>query len=449
MKKPLFNWLESIGLTLTPMISTGIILLVILLTSLILHVILHRVVMRLLRNQAEQPGTWWQDALFKHHLFKRMALTLQGIILFVQARIWLEPASTVLPVIEILTHLWILLYALLSLFSLLDTLLDFSLRTPRGRRLPLRGIFQGIKLVTSALVLILIVALLIGKSPLLLFSGLGAMTAVLLLVFKDPILGFVAGIQLSANKMLAVDDWLEMPKYGADGDVIDITLTTVKVRNWDKTITTIPTYALISDSFKNWRGMSEAGGRRIKRPVFIDATSVHFLDEDEVARLRKAQLLSDYIETKAKDIAADNQANNIDTSSPANGRRLTNLGTFRAYLTAYLKANKNIHKTLTLMVRQLDPGPNGIPLEIYAFSSNLNWADYEGIQADIFDHIFAVMPEFGLRVYQNPTGYDMRQMVSAIALEKNATGKKSTDGEAAAQPETTAAAQTDDSGTKE
>lgn len=418
IKEHLFNWLESLGLQLTPWISTSIILLVIALTSLVIHITLHWVVLKMLTRQARQSQIWWQDALFKHRLFKRLALTLQGVILYTQARIWLEPQSAALPIIEIITQLWILLYSLLALFSLLDTLHEFSQHSAKTKNLPLRGLFQGIKLITSVIALIMVVALLIGKSPLLLFSGLGAMTAVLLLVFKDPILGFAAGIQLSANQMLAVDDWLEMPKYGADGDVIDISLTTVKVRNWDKTITTIPTYALISDSFKNWRGMQETGGRRIKRSVFIDATSVHFLNEDDIARLRKLQLLSEHIENKLKEIAEDNKARNVDPSSPANGRRLTNLGIFRAYLTAYLKANNKIHKGLTQMVRQLDPGENGIPLEIYAFASDTDWVAYEGIQADIFDHIFAVMPEFGLRVYQNPTGYDMRLMASGPGMTK-------------------------------
>ena len=416
IKEHLFNWLESIGLQLTPMMTTGIILLVIALTALVVHIILHLGILRALKRLAQHAQLQWQEALFKSGLFKRAALTLQGVILYTQARIWLDSDSAALPIIETVTELWILLFALLTLFSLLDTLQDFSRFSEKARNLPLRGIFQGIKLVTAVIALILAIALLIGKSPLLLFSGLGAMTAVLLLVFKDPILGFVAGIQLSANNMLAVNDWLEMPKYGADGDVIDISLTTVKVRNWDKTITTIPTYALISDSFKNWRGMQETGGRRIKRAVFIDATSVHFLSEEDIARLRKLQLLSAHIETKLKEIAEDNRARSIDPSSPANGRRLTNLGVFRAYLTAYLKTSNKIHKELTQMVRQLDPGENGIPLEVYAFANDTDWVAYEGIQSDIFDHIFAVLPEFGLRVYQNPTGHDMRQLVAGLNM---------------------------------
>src|SRR5690606_11870231 len=310
------------------------ILLVILSTALIVHVILHLGVLRALKHLAKQTQLKWHDALFKTGLFKHAALTLQGVILYTQARIWLDSDSSALPIIELTTELWMLTFTLLTLFSLLDTLHEFARYNEKFRTLPLRGIFQGIKLVAAVTALILAVALLIGKSPLLLFSGLGAMTAVLLLVFKDPLLGLVAGIQLSANKMLAVGDWLEMPKYGADGDVIDINLTTVKIRNWDKTITTVPTYALISDSFKNWRGMSEAGGRRIKRAINIDTTSVHFLTEDDINRLRKAQLLSQYIENKLAEIKVYNETNKVDASSATNGRRLTNLGTFRAYLDA-------------------------------------------------------------------------------------------------------------------
>lgn len=411
MKDALFEWLESLGLTLTPLVGTGIILLLILVTSLVIHLLLHKGVLRLLEHQARQTEGWWQTALFRHRLFKRLALTLQAFILFTQARIWLNQDTSALQIIEVVIYLWVVLFCLLSLFSLLDTVEDLNPNAPQGRRLPVRGIFQSVKLLASLLAIIYAISVVIGKSPTILLSGLGAMTAVLLLVFKDSILGLVAGIQLAANDMLAEGDWLEMPKYGADGEVIDISLTTVKVRNWDKTISTIPTYALISDSFKNWRGMSEAGGRRIKRALYLDATSVRFLTEADINKLRRAQLLSDYIENKLREIAAYNEAHGCDPSSPVNGRRLTNLGTFRAYLTAYIHNHPRIHPGMTRMVRQLDPGPEGIPLEVYAFTNTTEWLVYESIQADIFDHIFAVLPEFDLRIYQNPTGHDMRGLI--------------------------------------
>lgn len=414
MKEPLFNWLESLGLTITPAIGTAIILAIILFTALVIHIVLHHGVLPVIDRQTGRNEHWLHTALFKNKLFSRLVLTFQGVVLFVQARLWLEAGSGALEIIEVFTHLWILVFVLLSLFSLFDTLTTLLDRLPSTRKFPTRGIMQSLKLVAAFLMVIFAISLLIGKSPLLLFSGLGAMSAVLLLVFKDPIMGLVAGIQLSANNMLAVGDWLEMPKYGADGFVTDINLTTVKVDNWDRTTTTVPTYALISDSFKNWRGMFDSGGRRIKRSVYIDATSVHFLAEEDIARLRRAHLLSEYIETRLTDIEQDNSARGVDPSSPVNGRRLTNLGTFRAYLTAYIRAHNGINQDMIQMVRQLSSGDTGIPLEIYAFTANTAWVAHEGVQADIFDHIFAVLPEFGLRLYQNPTGHDMRSMIANI-----------------------------------
>jgi miniconductance mechanosensitive channel len=239
------------------------------------------------------------------------------------------------------------------------------------------------------------------------------MTAVLLLIFKDAILGLVAGIQLTANKMIAVGDWIEMPKYGADGDVLDLTLTTVKVQNWDKTITTIPTYALISDAFKNWRGMQESGGRRIKRSIAIDMNSIKFCDEEMLERFRKIQYISEHIERKRKELQEHNRLLKVDDSSLANGRRLTNVGTFRAYIQAYLKNHPAIHQNMTFLVRQLAPSDHGLPIEIYVFSSDTAWVTYEAIQADIFDHLLAVLPEFDLRVFQSPAGHDFQQLVSS------------------------------------
>jgi miniconductance mechanosensitive channel len=416
MKDWLFVWLESLGVVLTPLLAAGVVASWILMTSVIIHLLLHKGVLRLIEQYAKQSETWWKGALVRHRLFKRLTLTLQGFILLAQTRIWLNPDGVALPVVQEFLHLWVTLFSVLSLFSLLDTVEYITLYSSRGRRMPVRGVFQSIKLAAGVLGAIYAISLIIGKSPAILLSGLGAMTAVLLLVFRDSILGLVAGIQLSANDMLAEGDWLEMPKYGADGEVIDISLTTVKVRNWDKTISTIPTYAMISDSFKNWRGMSEAGGRRIKRAVYIDATSVRFLNNSDIDHLRRARLLSDYIENKLQEIKTYNTEQNFDADIPVNGRRLTNLGTFRAYLTAYVKTNPRIHSGMTQMVRQLNPGPEGIPLEIYAFTTSTEWLVYESIQGDIFDHIFAVLPEFDLRVYQNPTGHDMRRLIQSAPM---------------------------------
>ena len=233
-----------------------------------------------------------------------------------------------------------------------------------------------------------------------------------MLLYRPAILGFVAGIQLAANKMVSVGDWIEMPKYGADGDVLEVALTTVKVQNWDKTITTIPTYALISESFKNWHGMTASGGRRIKRAVNVDMSSIRFCDVEMLERFEKIQYISEYIEGKKAELEAFNQSENVDHASLANGRRMTNIGTFRAYVEAYLRHHPMINMEMTFLVRQLAPTQYGLPIEIYVFSKDKVWANYEGIQSDIFDHILAVVPEFDLRVYQNPTGADFRLLTS-------------------------------------
>ena len=407
MKEMFFNWLSGLGVDVTPMMALVIALGFIVLTAMVLHLVLHRILLVRLVGLLGKTKQMWLPPQLQQRLFYRLAFVFQGAVLLGQAEIWLPKASESLALIELLAQLWILLFLLLALFALLDCLLSLSRHTRLGRDLPLRGIFQGVKLVASILVGILMIALLLGKSPLFLFSGRGAMTAVLMLVFKDPILGLVAGIQLSANRMLSVGDWLQMDKYGADGEVTDIGLTTVKVSNWDKTITTIPTYALISDSFKNWQGMTESGGRRIKRSVNIDMTSVRFLTSQEQLQLKQARLLAPYLSRKEQELSSYNQQLSDAISCPINGRHLTNLGTLRAYLDAYLRAHAGIRKDMTLMVRQLAPTTDGLPLEIYCFTATTAWAEYEGIQADIFDHIFAIIEQFHLRLHQSPTGYDM------------------------------------------
>jgi miniconductance mechanosensitive channel len=279
-----------------------------------------------------------------------------------------------------------------------------------SRQRPIKGYVQIVKILISIFIIIIALATILGRSPWLLLSGLGALTAVLILVFKDSILGFIASIQLTSNDMVRIGDWIEMPKYGADGDVIDVTLHTVKVQNWDKTISTIPTYTLISDSFINWRGMSDSGGRRIKRAIYIDMTSVKFCTPEMLDRFEKYQLLGDYIKSKKQEIVEYNRAHQIDTSELINGRNLTNIGTLRAYISAYLRHHPKIHQDMTFLIRHLQPGEFGLPLEIYVFSNDQEWVNYEAIQADIFDHILAVLPMFELRVFQRPTGFDMQAL---------------------------------------
>ncbi|WP_432769315.1 MAG: mechanosensitive ion channel [Sphingopyxis sp.] len=286
-------------------------------------------------------------------------------------------------------------------------------RRPGAASRPIKGYIQLLKIVLYAGAAILILAALMEQSPLLLLSGLGAMAAVLMLVFKDTILSLVASVQLTSNDMLRVGDWLEMPQLNADGDVIDIALHTIKVQNWDKTITTIPTHRLISESFKNWRGMAESGGRRIKRSVFIDQNDIRFLTVEEKDRLRRFQLLHAYLGHKQDEIGEWNAAIEKAGRDLVNTRRVTSIGTFRAYVVEYLRANRYIAKQMTLLVRQLDPSPHGLPIEIYCFTNTTAWNAYEDIQADIFDHLLAIMPEFGLRPFQEPSGRDLQKRLAA------------------------------------
>ncbi|MCH8221760.1 MAG: mechanosensitive ion channel, partial [Proteobacteria bacterium] len=274
------------------------------------------------------------------------------------------------------------------------------------------GYVQIAKIILYCIGAILVISTLLDRSPLLLLGSFGALTAVLMLVFRDTILSLVASVQLIGNDMVRVGDWIEMPGCSADGDVIDVALHTVKVQNWDKTITTIPTHKLISESFRNWRGMSESGGRRIKRSLLLDQNSIRFLTDEETAKFERFALLENYITTKRQELSTDNTDLSGDEAAAVNLRRLTNIGTFRAYIVSYLRGRADISDTMTFLVRQLPPGADGLPIEIYIFTNTTEWVSYEAIQADIFDHLLAIIPEFGLRVYQKPSGMDVRALES-------------------------------------
>jgi len=284
-------------------------------------------------------------------------------------------------------------------------------RLPRSKNRPIKGFVQVVKILVLCGAAIIAISVLIDQSPLLLLSGLGAVTAVLLLVFKDTILSLVASVQLTTNDMLRVGDWITMPGMNADGDVIDISLHTVKVQNFDKTTATIPTYRLVSDSFQNWRGMSESGGRRIKRSITLDQNTVRFLTDDEVVELEKFKMLKSYLAAKRQEIAEWNAHELSGEDAPVNARRLTNIGTLRAYIIAYLQWHPHIGEGFTMLVRQLPPGPQGLPIEIYCFTDTTDWNTYEGIQADIFDHLLAIVTEFDLRLFQEPTGSDFARVL--------------------------------------
>lgn len=315
---------------------------------------------------------------------------------------------------------FIILTIALALGAILEVINMLYMRRKNAHLKPIKGYIQVIKIVIYAIATILIIATLIDRSPLILLSGLGAMAAVLMLIFQDTLLSLVASVQISSGDMIRVGDWIEMPQLNADGDVIDIALHTVKIQNWDKTITTIPTKRFISDSFKNWRGMQESGGRRIKRSLFIDQTSIHFLSKEELEHLKRFNLLDGYFDNKINEL---NQWNAVHVKSSSgdslDSRKLTNIGSFRAYIEHYLRNNPRIHqKGMTLMVRQLSPTPEGLPMEIYCFTTTTAWTEYEGIQSDIFDHLLAIVPEFNLRVYQTPSGADMRALGQYLNTEQ-------------------------------
>lgn len=357
----------------------------------------------------------WDDELLKAGVFTRLSHLAPALVIdALGAAVLGEKNPEALAALDSATTLYLIFISIIVLSAVLNAAQNIVGRTKRGASVPLKGFAQGIMLVACLVGGIFALATLMGKSPVYFLSGLGALTAIIILVFKDAILGFVAGIQISVNQIVRVGDWIEMPKHGADGFVTDVTLTTVKVSNWDKTITTLPTYALISESFKNWRGMFESGGRRIKRSLLIDMRTVRFADEELLARWQKMRLLRPYLAEKLAEIAAENQSLGEDLGVLGNGRRLTNLGTFRAYCIAYLRAHPRIHQEMTFLVRQLQPTGEGVPLEIYVFTNDTRWVVYEGIQADIFDHLLAVIGQFGLRVFQTPSGHDVGSALEAL-----------------------------------
>lgn len=403
------DWIERL-LSKVGIQSSGVMLFIlavsiIIITAVVLHFILHRLVLRKLYQFSKKSSKVWIQVLTEDQLFNRLAFVIQGVVLLAQTTFWVQYHVPILYFVVVCTKLWISLYILLSIFSFLNIVNHLSNRLGISSNLPLGGIFQGIKLLASLFFGIVMISTVVDQSPWKLIGGLGAMAAVIMLVFKDSILGLAAGIQLSANKMLRIGDWLTMEKYGADGTVIDIGLTTVKVQNFDNTMTMIPTYALVSDSFINWRAMQESGGRRIKRSVLIDANSIRFLTKEEIETLSKSVLLKPYIVQRAAEIDKFNQDKNYDLEvSRLNGRRLTNFGLYRAYLEEYLKQHPSVHRGMTCMVRQMAPDFSAIPLEIYCFSNTVVWKKYEEIQSDIFDHSYSVLNEFFLSAGQSGTG---------------------------------------------
>ena len=404
------NLLE-LGLTtgmVESLVRGGLILLVLLL-SWVAHRVSQGPINRSIEKFAHYTIQQWDDILVEKHIVKRILYFIPLILLYVLSSPILTGTS-LLPLSQTLISVLFLIAGMMFLDAILSALLAIYGKSAIAKEISIIPFVQVLKLGLYFVTGILLLSLMLQKTPLYFLSGLGALTAVLMFVFKDVLMGFVTGIQLIANKMVAPKDWIEMPKYGADGDVIEITLTTVKVQNFDNTITTIPTYALINESFKNWRNMNLSGGRRIKRYVNIDLGSIKFCSSEMLEQFKRIQLISQYIQNRQEEILVYNKKHQVDESTLVNGRRLTNIGVFRSYVEAYLRQHPMIHKDMTFLIRQLSPSENGLPIEIYVFCKDTNWTAYEAIQADIFDHILAVVPEFDLRVFQEPSGSDFQKI---------------------------------------
>ena len=369
------------------------------------------IIVRFVHRMADKSSSNWDDAFVARKVFKRLAYLVPALIIFSAAQFVIPDYPVTLAVVLTLIKLYIVTVIVIVVSSVLDASNDIYNSYEISKTRPIKGFIQVAKIFLYVVyVIILITILFLRTKGFTWLAGLGAFSAVLLLVFKDPILGFAGGIQLATNDMLRIGDWIEMPKYNADGTVIDITITTVKVQNWDKTITTIPTYYLVSDSYKNWRGMQESGARRIRRHILIDLSSIKFCTSEMLARFSKFEYVSEYIKQTENELSQYNQEKKVDPGVMINGHRQTNIGIFRAYLTAYLKSNPNLHQDLPLMVRQLQPTETGLPMEIYAFSKEQEWELFEKIQADIFDHVLAGIKFFDLQLFQNPSGIDFQAL---------------------------------------
>lgn len=402
----------STGLADHPIIAAVLGVTLLAVVALIADLVAKRLLVRLLSGLAMRTRSTWDDALIEQRVFSHFAQCVPAVVVMIGAK-WIPGIGDgTLHVIENVALAYLALMITLALGALMSAANSIYEQYPMAKNRPLTGYVQVAKIILYCLGAILVISALLDRSPLLFLSGLGAMTAVLILVFRDTILSLVASIQLIGNDMVRVGDWIEMPDANADGDVIEVALHTVKVQNWDKTITTIPTHKLISESFRNWRGMSESGGRRIKRSLLLDQNSIRFLTDDETAKFKRFALLKDYITEKQQELSTEKSDLNSDEASAVNLRRLTNIGTFRAYIVSYLRGRADISDTLTFLVRQLPPHADGLAIEIYVFTNTTEWVAYEGIQADIFDHLLAIIPEFGLRVFQNPSGMDVRALGS-------------------------------------
>lgn len=398
-----------------PAIATAAAALALVLAALFANYVVKALLLRGLNKVLAYTPYGRDPELRRHGFIERLANVMPALVIATGVALVPNLPDFIIVVVRNVANAFMILtlaMAASAAFNILDTIYH---RRPEARLKPIKGYIQVAKIAVYVVAALLMVATLVDRSPVILLSGLGAMAAVLILVFQDTLLSLVAGIQISSTDMVRVGDWIEMPDQNADGDVIEIALHTVKVQNWDKTITTVPIRKLVTEPFKNWRGMQESGGRRIKRSLYLDQTSIRFLTDEDTERLSAFAPLEAYIRNKRAELAQWNEKLGERARVPANTRRATNIGTLRAYIDNYLRNHPGVHQGMTIMVRQLPPGPEGLPLEIYCFTNTIAWVAYEGIQADIFDHLYAILPEFDLRVFQNPSGSDMRQGLTGIA----------------------------------
>ncbi len=390
----------------------GVLFLLLLVLIFVITPTIRRMINNLLSKWADRSSTKFDDFLIQNKFAWYLTQLIPVILVSMAIPVLLQHVPSWIPVASALLNAFTVLLTIWIIRSLLRALLDYARTKESLYDKPLESYLQVVMIILYIMGSILVFSILTGKSVLTFITAMGAASAILLLVFKDSIMGFVASIQVATNDMVRIGDWIEMPKYGADGDVIEITLNTVKVRNWNKTITTIPTYALISDSFINWRGMQESGGRRIKRPIHVKISSIRYLTNEEVEELKEIDLLRPYIEQRQKEIEQFNRENAPNRTNPVNGRNLTNVGLFRQYIELYARYRPDIRKDMSFMVRQLSPTPEGLPIELYFFTDTIKWVEYEGIMSDVFDHLLAAIKYFHLEVFENPASDDVRQLLS-------------------------------------
>lgn len=381
----------------------GVFILLLILLASVVNWIVKNIILVMVWKFTAKTNNQWIKTFSNKRIFKKLSHVAPVIIIYLFGPLILVDYPRLADLTYLVTNIYLVVVGWMVVFAVINAFTDIYQTFDIAKTRPVKGYVQILKIFFSIIGGILVLSLLLGRSPIVFITGLGAMTAVLMLVFRDTILGFVGGVQVTANDLVQIGDWIEMPKYRADGDVTDIRLHTVIVQNWDRTISIIPTYALVSEGFVNWRGMIRSGGRRIKRSVYVDMKSIKFCDEEMLARFEQVHYLKDYIRKRRQEIEEYNKKHDFDGSQPVNGRRMTNVGTFRAYITNYLANHPLIKKDMLYMVRQLQPNEKGLPMEIYAFASSVEWIHYERIQADIFDHIFSVTTFFELKIFQHPS----------------------------------------------